>query len=75
MKDVDRRFHAIPKVVSVVELYRGIAELDLHGVVARRAMREADVIVPTLSDRIDAGLIAQASDRLKLIANYGAGVV
>ena len=41
MKDVDRRFHAIPEVVSVVELYRGIAELDLHGVVARRAMREA----------------------------------
>jgi len=38
------------------------------------AMRRADVLVPTLSDRLDAGLIAQAGDRLKLIANYGAGV-
>ncbi|MFD1159956.1 2-hydroxyacid dehydrogenase [Roseovarius aestuarii] len=39
-----------------------------------QAVRTADVLVPTLSDRIDAGMIAQASDRLKLIANYGAGV-
>lgn len=38
------------------------------------AARGADVLVPTLSDRIDAGLIGQAGDRLKLIANYGAGV-
>ena len=38
------------------------------------AMRGADVLVPTITDRIDAALIAQAGDRLKLIANYGAGV-
>jgi glyoxylate reductase len=38
------------------------------------AMRECDVIVPTIGDAIDAGLIGQAGDRLKLIANYGAGV-
>ncbi|MEJ2003076.1 MAG: D-glycerate dehydrogenase [Maritimibacter sp.] len=38
------------------------------------AMRRADVLVPTLTDQIDQGLIAQASDKLKLIANYGAGV-
>ena len=38
------------------------------------ALRRADVIVPTLTDTIDAGLLAQAGDRLKLIANYGAGV-
>ncbi|SEK32263.1 2-hydroxyacid dehydrogenase [Roseovarius nanhaiticus] len=38
------------------------------------AARGCDVLVPTLSDRIDAGLIGQAGDRLKLIANYGAGV-
>ena len=39
-----------------------------------RAVKETDVLVPTLSDRIDASLIAQAGDRLRLIANYGAGV-
>ncbi|MDO5705826.1 MAG: D-glycerate dehydrogenase, partial [Paracoccus sp. (in: a-proteobacteria)] len=38
------------------------------------AMRDNDVVVPTLTDRIDANMLAQAGDRLKLIANYGAGV-
>jgi glyoxylate reductase len=38
------------------------------------AMRRADVLVPTITDTIDAALLAQAGDRLKLIANYGAGV-
>lgn len=38
------------------------------------AMRGADVLVPCVNDQIDANLLAQAGDRLKLIANYGAGV-
>jgi len=37
------------------------------------AMRNCDVLVPTVTDRIDAEMIAAAGDRLKLIANYGAG--
>ena len=37
------------------------------------AIQEADVLVPTVTDVIDAGLIGQAGSRLKLIANYGAG--
>ena len=46
--------------------------LDRPALVA--ALQEADVLVPTLTDRIDAGLIAGAGDRLRLIANFGAGV-
>ncbi|AFO92492.1 D-glycerate dehydrogenase [Phaeobacter inhibens] len=38
------------------------------------ALKDADVLVPTVTDEIDAGLLGQAGDRLKLIANYGAGV-
>lgn len=38
------------------------------------ALRTADVLVPTITDTIDASVIGQAGDRLKLIANYGAGV-
>ncbi len=38
------------------------------------AMRRADVIVPCVTDHIDANLLAQAGDKLKLIANYGAGI-
>ncbi|MDC1481047.1 D-glycerate dehydrogenase [Ascidiaceihabitans sp.] len=38
------------------------------------AMKTAEVLVPTITDTIDAGLIGQAGPQLKLIANYGAGV-
>jgi glyoxylate reductase len=38
------------------------------------AMADCDVFVPTVTDRIDADLIARAPERLRLIANYGAGV-
>ncbi len=34
----------------------------------------ADVLVPTVTDRIDAGILAQANPNLRLIANFGAGV-
>ena len=38
------------------------------------ALVDADVLVPTVTDRIDAEVIAAAGPRLKLIANYGTGV-
>jgi glyoxylate reductase len=38
------------------------------------AMKSADVLVPTVTDEIDAELIAQAGPQLKLIANFGNGV-
>ena len=38
------------------------------------AVKTADVLVPTVTDKIDADLIAQAGPRLKLIANFGNGV-
>ena len=38
------------------------------------ALRTADVLVPCVTDQIDAALLAQAGPRLRLIANYGAGV-
>ena len=38
------------------------------------AVKVADVLVPTVTDRIDAGVLAQAGPNLRLIANFGAGV-
>lgn len=38
------------------------------------AVRSADVLIPCITDKIDAGLIGQAGERLKLIANFGAGI-
>jgi glyoxylate reductase len=37
-------------------------------------VRVADVLVPTVTDRIDAALLSKAGEKLKLIANYGNGV-
>src|SRR3954454_9924139 len=38
------------------------------------AARTADVLVPTVTDRIDGSILAQAGPNLKLIANFGNGV-
>ena len=37
------------------------------------AISDCDVFVPTVTDRIDAAVLSHASDRLRLIANFGAG--
>ena len=38
------------------------------------AMQECDVLVPCVTDKIDADMVEQAGERLRLIANFGAGV-
>jgi glyoxylate reductase len=38
------------------------------------AVQRADVLVPTITDKIDASVIAAAGEKLKLIANFGAGI-
>ncbi|WP_421729953.1 2-hydroxyacid dehydrogenase [Brevundimonas sp.] len=55
------------------------AELNLKDVAMDRAALEAavqraEVLVPTITDTIDADLINGAGEQLKMIANFGAGV-
>ena len=38
------------------------------------AVKKADVLVPTVTDKIDADLIAKAGSQLRLIASFGTGV-
>lgn len=38
------------------------------------AVQTADVLVPTITDKIDKAVLSQAGERLKLIANFGNGV-
>ncbi len=38
------------------------------------AVQQADVLVPTITDRIDKAVLAQAGPRLKLVASFGTGV-
>lgn len=54
------------------ELRQDDAPLGREALVA--AMQRADVLVPTITDTIDAAMLGQAGERLKLIASYGAGV-
>ena len=39
-----------------------------------QAAKTADVLVPTVTDRIDASVLGQAGEKLKLVANFGNGV-
>jgi glyoxylate reductase len=69
----------LPDVVEtrMCELFETRLNID-DKPMSRSALSEAlslaDVIVPTVTDRIDAELIGQASEQLKLIANFGNGV-
>ncbi len=38
------------------------------------AVKTADVLVCTVTDRIDSGLLSQSGENLRLIANYGTGI-
>ncbi|MDP2064231.1 MAG: D-glycerate dehydrogenase [Phaeovulum sp.] len=69
----------LPEVVETrmkelfdVELRETDTRMDREELSA--AMRRADVLVPCITDHIDAAMLAQAGQKLKLIANYGAGV-
>jgi glyoxylate reductase len=59
------------------ELFDAVLNTDDHPFTRDElvaAMRDCDVLVPCVNDRIDAEMFAQAGDRMKLIANFGAGV-
>jgi len=59
------------------ELFDARLNLDDHAMTQPElvaAVRMAEVLVPTVTDRIDAAVIAQAGPALKLIANFGNGV-
>ena len=69
----------LPDVVEtrMCELFDARLNLDdkpLSQAELAEAVRIADVLVPTVTDRIDAALIEQAGSQLKLIANFGNGV-
>ncbi|MCA1748980.1 MAG: D-glycerate dehydrogenase [Sphingomonadales bacterium] len=59
------------------ELFEASFNADDHPMRAeelRAAVAEADVLVPTVTDAIDADLIEAAGPRLRMIANFGTGV-
>ena len=69
--------HLVPEVEARMrELFDVVlneADAPLTREQLASAMQDCDVLVPTVTDRIDAELIAGAGKRLGLIANFGAG--
>ncbi|WP_293860159.1 D-glycerate dehydrogenase [uncultured Alsobacter sp.] len=69
----------LPDVVEtrMRELFDARLNVDDHPMTQAElaeALRTADVLVPTVTDKIDAQLLAQTGENLKLIANFGNGV-
>ncbi|WP_353229079.1 D-glycerate dehydrogenase [Novosphingobium sp.] len=61
----------------MAELFDVVLNADDHALSRDElvaAVADADVLVPTVTDSIDADLIAALPPRLRLIANFGAGV-
>lgn len=69
----------LPDVVEtrMMELFRARLNLDdtaMDRASLMQAMAEADVLVPTVTDRIDEEVLAASGPNLKLIASFGTGV-
>jgi len=69
----------LPDVIEtrMMELFDTRLNLDDHPMTKAElveAVKTADVLVPTITDRIDASILSQAGPNLKLIANFGTGV-
>ena len=61
----------------MAELFEVVLSADDHAMSREElitAMQDCDVLVPTLTDHLDADLIEHGGDRLKLIANFGNGI-
>ncbi len=69
--------HLMPSVESrMAELFDAVLNPDDTPMTRDEladAMKDCDVLVPTVTDTIDAAMIEQAGDRLRLIASFGAG--
>ncbi|WP_138378965.1 2-hydroxyacid dehydrogenase [Luteithermobacter gelatinilyticus] len=66
-----------PIETRMMELFDVRLNLDDHAFSSAEmieALQQADVLVPTVTDRLDSRVLSQAGPQLKLIANYGAGV-
>ena len=69
----------LPDVIEtrMMELFNARLNLDDHQMTHAElvdAAKQAEVLVPTVTDRIDAGILSQASPDLRLIASFGTGV-
>jgi glyoxylate reductase len=62
------------RMAELFDVELNLRDVPMDQAALRDAAARADMLVPTVTDKIDADVIAAAGDGLKLIANFGAGV-
>ncbi len=62
------------RMAELFDVSLNLADAPMDAAALTAAVAEADVLVPTVTDDISAEIINAAGDKLKLIANFGAGV-
>lgn len=62
------------RMAELFDVRLNLSDHPLDQAALKAAVAEADVLVPTVTDRIDASVIGARGKNLKLIANFGAGV-
>ncbi len=66
--------HVMDRMRELFDAQINLTGAAMSRVELERAVGTADVLAPTITDVIDADLIAKAGPQLKLIANFGVGV-
>ncbi|ABC24584.1 2-hydroxyacid dehydrogenase [Rhodospirillum rubrum] len=69
----------LPEAIEtrMAELFDARLNVDDHPFTREelcQAVAEADVLVPTVTDRIDGGVLSHCGESLRLIANFGTGI-
>ena len=62
------------RMMELFDAELNVADTPMTGDQIVEAMQRCDVLVPTVTDRLDARIISRAGERLRLIAQFGAGV-
>lgn len=62
------------RMMELFDVELNLDDTPMSADALRDAVKRADVLVPTVTDKIDKGVLAQAGPQLRLIANFGAGV-
>lgn len=62
------------RMAELFDVSLNLSDTPMDQSALKAAMAEADVLVPTVTDDINADVIAAAGENMKLIANFGAGV-
>ena len=62
------------RMMELFDARLNLSDEPMSGAQLAEALQNADVLVPTVTDRIDAELLSQAGERLRLVASFGTGV-